>query len=157
MGLGVLNLATLIAFTGLTTRVFQQNMPTETLNSFDGICWMLRIFLNILGSILVVLPLVARASGESCTVEGNTSRWAMSYCMTRFETDDEAHPGVSACFNRELTQKVAGVPAEDCDSNLAYKSAMCSILIEFGTYEQSLASCIESDEMIPSVVTHGIG
>jgi hypothetical protein len=118
---------------------------------------MLRIFIIILGSILLALPLVARGSGESCTVEGNTSRWAMSYCMTRFETDDDAHPGVSACFIKELTQKVADGPAEDCESNLVYKSAICSSLIEFGTYEQSLASCIASDEMIPSVVTDGIG
>jgi hypothetical protein len=40
---------------------------------------------------------------------------------------------------------------------LAYKSAICSILIEFGLYEQSLASCVASDEMIPTVVTDGIG
>lgn len=117
---------------------------------------MRRILVNIIGLILA-MPLVACGSGASCTVEGNTSRWAMSYCMARFETDDEAHPGVSACFNEELAQRVADAPDEDCDANLAYKSAMCSILIEFGTYEQSLTSCIASDEMIPFVVTHGIG
>lgn len=117
---------------------------------------MLRFFVMVLGSILLALPLLARSADEACTVEGKTSRWAMSYCMTRFETDDEAHPGVSACFIKELKQKLADGPDEDCDFNLAYKSAICSILIEFGIYEQSLAGCIASDEMIPSIVTNGI-
>jgi hypothetical protein len=112
-------------------------------------------FVIILGSTALTLPLVAHGSNESCTVEGETARWRMSYCMTRFETDDDAHPGVSACFLNELKQKLADGPDEDCDFNLAYKSAICSILIEYGTYDQSLVSCIASDEMIPSVVTDG--
>lgn len=118
---------------------------------------MLRVFVMTIGSILLALPLLALASEESCTVEGNTSRWAMSYCMTRFETDDEAHPGVSECFIMELQQKPADGPDEDCKSNIAYKSAICSILIEFGTYQKSLASCVASDEMVPSVVKYGVG
>ena len=118
---------------------------------------MLGALLIILGSIMLTLPLLARGSDESCTVEGNTARWAMSYCMTRFETDDDAHPRVSACFLKELKQKLADGPDEDCDFNLAYKSAICSILIEYGTFERSLASCIASDEIIPSVVTDGVG
>ena len=118
---------------------------------------MLRCFVMFLSSVLLALPLETRGSDESCTVEGYSSRWAMSYCMTRFETDDDAHPGVSACYIKELTQNLSDGPDEDCESNLAYKSAICSILIEFGTYEQSLASCVASDEMIPTVVTDGIG
>ena len=113
-----------------------------------------RVFRTLICSLLLALPFVAQGAGESCAVEGITARWAMSYCMTRFETDDEAHPGVSACFIRELKQKSAD---EDCEANIAYKSAICSILIGFGTIEGSLAECVASDAMIPSVVTDGVG
>ena len=77
--------------------------------------------------------------------------------MTRFETDDDAHPEVSRCFLKELQHGLSGTTDEDCDANLVYKSAICSILIEYRIYDDSLASCVDSDEMIPSVVTDGIG
>ena len=118
---------------------------------------MIRFLLTIVIVMALVVPAVARGTDASCQVEGLTVRWAMSYCMTRFETDDEAHPQVSECFRKELEYKLANGPDEDCDANVAYKSAMCSILIEFGLYEDSLASCVASDEMIPSVVTNGVG
>lgn len=118
---------------------------------------MARFSLTILAVMALVIPSLARSTDESCPVAGLTTRWAMSYCMTRFETDDEAHPQVSDCFLKELRYKLANGPDEDCDANVAYKSAMCSILIEFGLYEESLASCVASDEMIPSVVTDGVG
>lgn len=118
---------------------------------------MTRVFLTILSSILLVLPAVARGTDESCMVEGITARWAISYCMTRFETDDDAHPDVSKCYLKELQQKLSKGPEEDCDANLAYKSAICSILIEYTVFEESLASCVESDKTIPSIVTNGIG
>ena len=117
---------------------------------------MLRYVVIVACLILLAVPSPAHDSDKACTVEGNTSRWAMSYCMTRFETDDDAHPGVSACYIKELKQKLAHGPEEDCDANLAYKSAICSILIEFRINEQSLAGCIASDEIVPSVVTNGI-
>ena len=116
-----------------------------------------RVFVTLIGSLLLVLPLVACGSIESCPVEGITGRWAMSYCMTRFETDDDAHPDVSECYRKELRQKIANGPEEDCEANLAYKSAICSILIEWKMYEESLASCVASEEMVPSVVKNGIG
>ena len=118
---------------------------------------MLRVFVVLIGCLFIVLPFVAYGSNESRTVEGITGRWAMSYCMTRFETDDEAHPRVSACFRKELEQRQANDIEEDCEANLAYKSAICSILIEWKIYEESLASCVASKEMIPSVVKNGIG
>ena len=107
--------------------------------------------------VFLTLPFNSVDAEESCPVEGITGRWAMSYCMTRFETDDEANPGVSDCFLEELQQRSANSPDEDCDANLAYKSAICSILIEWKIYEESLASCVASEEMIPSVVKNGVG
>jgi len=118
---------------------------------------MSRVFMTLIGSLLLALPFAAHGSEESCPVEGITGRWAMSYCMTRFETDDDAHPGVSECYLKELRQKLADGPEEDCEANLAYKSAVCSILIEWKIYEESLASCVASEEMVPSVVKNGIG
>jgi hypothetical protein len=76
--------------------------------------------------------------------------------MTRFETDDEAHPDVSTCFLKELQQKLTEGPEEDCAAYIAYKSAICSLLIEWHLYDESLTSCVDSDEMIPPVVTNGI-
>jgi hypothetical protein len=49
------------------------------------------VSVTLIGFTLLVLPFVASGSEESCPVEGITARWAVSYCMTRFETDDEAH------------------------------------------------------------------
>ena len=115
------------------------------------------VSVTLIGFTLLVLPFVASGSEESCPVEGITARWAVSYCMTRFETDDEAHPGVSECYLKELQQQLADGTEEDCQSNLAYKSAICSILIEWKLYSKSLASCVASAEMVPSVVKHGIG
>lgn len=118
---------------------------------------MLRVFVAIIGCLISTLPTIALGSEESCPVEGITGRWAMSYCMTRFETDDEAHPGVSSCFLKELEHTQASGSEEDCEANLAYKSAICSILIEWNIYDGSLASCVVSKDMIPSVVKNGIG
>jgi hypothetical protein len=115
-----------------------------------------RVFVRLIGFLLLALPFDSRGSEESCPVEGITRLWAMSYCMTRFETDDEAHPGVSECYLKELRQKLANGPEEDCETNLVYKSAICSILIEWKLYGESLASCVASEEMIPSVVKYGI-
>ncbi len=116
-----------------------------------------RILGTLVGSLLLAMPFVAHGTEESCPVGGITARWAISYCMARFETDDEAHPGVSECFVDELEQNSVSGPEEDCESNIAYKSAICSMRIASGTYQGSLAECVASDEMIPSVVTNGIG
>ena len=116
-----------------------------------------RVFIALIGCLLSAFPFAAHSSEESCAVDGSTVRWALSYCMTRFETDDEAHPRVSACFRKELEQRQANDIEEDCEANLAYKSAICSILIEWKIYEESLASCVASKDMIPSVVKYGIG
>lgn len=118
---------------------------------------MIRVVLPILGSMVLALPLTAFGADESCAVKGVTTRWAISFCMTRFETDDEAHPEVSTCFVKELEQKLSEGPEEDCAENIAYKAAICSLLIEYQLNEDSLASCVDSDETIPSVVTDGIG
>ena len=111
----------------------------------------------LIGSLVLALPTVASGSGEACPVEGITARWAIAYCMTRYETDDDAHPGVSECYRKELQQKLVNVPEEDCPTNLSYKSAICAILIEWKLYDDSLANCIESEQMVPSVVKNGIG
>lgn len=116
-----------------------------------------RASVALVGSLLLALPTVASGSGEACPVEGMTARWAMAYCMTRFETDDDSHPGVSECYRMELRQKLVNVADEDCPTNLAYKSAICAILIEWKLYEDSLASCVESEQMVPSVVKDGVG
>ena len=116
-----------------------------------------RDFALLVVFLLLAMPLVSSSSEWSCPVEGITGRWAIGYCMTRFETDDEAHPDVSQCFLREMQQKLVNQPEEDCEANLAYKSAICSILIEWKLYEESLASCVASEEMVPSVVRNGIG
>lgn len=106
------------------------------------------VFVALIGYLFLALPYAAHCTEESCAVQGITARWAMSYCMTRFETDDEAHPDVSACFLKELEQRQADGPGEDCKANFAYKSAICSILIEWKIYDESLASCVASKDMI---------
>lgn len=118
---------------------------------------MIRAFPTIVGSFLLALTAMAHETEQTCTVEGITARWAVSYCMTRFETDDDAHPEVSRCYVKELQEKLSGGPEENCDANLTYKSAICSILIEYKLYDESLAGCVEAEETIPSVVTNGIG
>ena len=116
---------------------------------------MLRIFVTLIGFLFIALRLVSAGAEELCPVEGITARWVMSYCMTRFETDDDAHPGVSSCYLTEL--HLANDPEQDCEANLAYKSAICSLLIEWEIYEDTLASCVASEEVVPSVVKNGIG
>lgn len=118
---------------------------------------MSHFFVIFASLVLLALPIVASGSELSCPVEGITARWATAYCMTRFETDDDAHPGVSECYLKELRQKLVNTPDEDCEANQTYKSAICAILIEWDLYEDSLARCVASDEMVPSVVKNGIG
>ncbi len=102
---------------------------------------------------MAALSCTAVAADEGCTVKGLTARWALSYCMARSETDDEAHPDVSTCFSAELASR----PSErDCDANLKYKSAICSLALERRGLEGSLAQCMDSDETIPSVVRDGV-
>ncbi len=110
----------------------------------------------LFGGVLLALSGTLLAQDQSCAVPGLTTRWALSFCMTRSETDDEAHPEVSECFVKELQQRTSDSADEDCAANLVYKAAICSLAIEYERYEDSLASCVDSDDMIPSVVTHGI-
>ena len=77
--------------------------------------------------------------------------------MNRYQTDDEAHPEVSACLAAELRLKWTNRKEKDCDTNLAYKSAICSIAIEDQRFDGTLAECVHSAEMIPSVVSEGAG
>jgi len=133
------------------------NDPKRTFRSSVKEHAVSRVSATIIGCISLALPFVAQASDQSCPVEGITGRWAISWCMTRFETDDDAHPGVSECYLKELRQKLADGPDEDCKANLVYKSAICSLLIEWEIYEESLTSCVGSKEMVPSVVKNGIG
>jgi hypothetical protein len=128
----------------------------RTVTLVDEFCQLARVLVTILGSMVLGLPGTALGADEACRVEGVTTLWAMSYCMTRYETDDEAHPDVSRCFLKELQQKLSEGPEEDCAANIAYKSAICSLLIEWQLYEESLMICVDSDETIPSVVTNGI-
>lgn len=99
---------------------------------------------------------VGNSADQNCPVEGHTARWAMSYCMVRFETDDEANPGVSACFLQELESRVSRVQDEDCDANRTYKAAICAIRIEWGGFGGGLTECVLSTEETPRVVLEGV-
>jgi hypothetical protein len=100
-------------------------------------------------------PLSAEES--SCPVEGHTGRWIESYCMYRFETDDDANPSVVACSIAERESLTRSTPTEDCDLNLLYKSAICSLLIDhYKMFDGSLKDCINSNKTIPKVVSEGL-
>lgn len=104
---------------------------------------------------LAVAP-ASKSADQECPVEGYTTRWAMSYCMVRYETDDEANPGVSACFLKELESIAARGEEEDCDTNRAYKAAICAMRIEFGGFDGGLTECILSEKETPRVVLEGV-
>ena len=95
-------------------------------------------------------------AGESaCQVAGYTPLWAMSFCMSLHETDDELHPEVSACFLAEQATIRLSSTENDCAMNLAYKSAICSLAVQHKSLDGSLLECISSEDMIPSIVTNG--
>lgn len=106
--------------------------------------------------VFLVIPGVVSGAESSCPVAGNTARWTIAYCMARFETDDGAHPDVTDCFLAEWSNESAETPEENCDANVAYKSAICAIMIEWDLYGGTLASCIASEETVPSVVKNGV-
>ena len=110
----------------------------------------------IASGLFLTLPFCTVADESSCDVPGITARWVIAYCMARYETDDEAHAGVSDCFARELAELQQDHPDEDCAVNQVYKSAICALMIERRTYAGSLSACSAADETTPSVVEHGI-
>ena len=117
--------------------------------------------MNSITRLCVLLLLIssitpASADEESCPAPGITSRWVMAFCFARFETDDPAHPGVSACFLNERVTHDKAV-SEDCETNLIYKAAFCSLRLERGLYDTPVSECVASPEVMPRVVSHGIG
>ena len=96
---------------------------------------------SLTAAILLSITAVPTVSDDSCPVPGLSSRWAMSLCMLRNETDDLAHPDVSECFQNEWSSLDISFD-EDCETNILYKSAMCSIRIENDRYAGTLAMCV---------------
>ncbi len=106
--------------------------------------------------LLLISPFgAALANLQSCPAPGATSRWVMAFCFARFETDDSAHPGVSECFLRERATHDKAI-SEDCETNLIYKAAICSLRLERGLYDMPVSECVLSPEVLPRVVSHGI-
>lgn len=108
-------------------------------------------------TLLALLAAIAPASADesSCPAPGITSRWVMALCFARFETDDPAHPGVSECFMNVRVPHDNAV-AEDCETNLIYKTAICTLAVERGRFE-TVSACVQSRDATPRVVTDGIG
>ncbi len=117
---------------------------------------MISVYRLLAASFLISAISPAFADEQSCPAPGLTSRWVMAFCFARHETDDPAHHGVSDCFADERAPQDKAVD-EDCETNLKYKSAICSLWIEYGTYEESLWQCVQSPETTPRVVTYGVG
>lgn len=117
---------------------------------------MLRVAKILITSLLLAAAPVSSSQDQACPVKGYTTRWAISYCMVRFETDDEANPGVSHCFLMELDSIADRGDDENCDANRAYKAAICAIRIERGGFGGGLMDCVLSDEETPRVVLEGV-
>ena len=110
---------------------------------------------TLTAAILLSFAAVPSISDESCPVPGLSSRWAMSYCMATHETDDLEHPAVSECFQAEWSSVDIAFD-EDCETNISYKSAICSLSIAGGRYDGTLAACVSSPDMTPRLITHGL-
>ncbi len=110
---------------------------------------------SLAAAILLSFAAVPTVSDESCPVPGLSSRWAMSFCMARLETDDLAHPDVSECFQSEWSSLDIDHD-EDCETNILYKSAICSLSIDHGNFEGTLVNCVNAPEMTPRLITHGL-
>ena len=116
---------------------------------------MLASIMTLIAAILLSVSALPTVSNESCPVPGLSSRWVMSFCMARSETDDLAHPDVSECFQSEWSSLDISYD-EDCETNILYKSAMCSLRIEYDLYDGTLADCVTSSETTPRLITHGL-
>ena len=116
---------------------------------------MIASIMTLAAAILLPFAALPSVSDESCPVPGLSSRWAMSFCMARHETDDLEHPGVSECFQSEWSSLDISFD-EDCETNIQYKSAICSLSIEHERYDGTLAECVQSPDMTPRLITHGL-
>lgn len=76
----------------------QNSIKEKEMKSFSAVAFLALVSMLSLAANSPCLAEEAPASGESCELPGDDLLWAYRKCFYEFETDDEAHPGVSACM-----------------------------------------------------------
>ena len=106
--------------------------------------------------LIVAFTLFAVASSVSaatrCEIKGEAVHWAYDACMGKFETDDELHPGVAACADRNL---VIIQSKGSCRAKRIFKGRMCTLLQQTEDRRHSFKACMADPSVVGSTVQNG--
>ena len=106
---------------------------------------------RLFAGIYLIIAMTASAAPKECAVSGELIHWAADYCMYTAATDDFANPKVAMCFNKQ--PEVAAVNA--CGVKLKYKMAICTIVVQNGSYKNSVEVCVQDKTFSGLTVRNG--
>ena len=108
--------------------------------------------MKVLLAIAMLLFASRMEAVSRCEIGGKAAHWAYDACFGRYETDDELHPGVIACVERNL----AFIRAQgSCPAKRMFKAQMCNLLQQTGNRRHSYKSCMADPSVIGSTVRNG--
>ncbi|MCD9031020.1 hypothetical protein LDO32_04660 [Luteimonas sp. Y-2-2-4F] len=102
---------------------------------------------------LAILAIAQSApAATQCEIKGDAAHWAYDACFWQFETDDDLHPGVVACAERNL----ALVRSEGaCPATRIFKSRICKLVQQTGDRLASFEACMADPSVEGSTVRNG--
>lgn len=111
---------------------------------------------SVLASLLAALTAFAMApsapAAAGCEIRGDAAHWAYDACFWQFETDDELHPGVVACAERNL----ALVRSDgDCPAKRVFKRRICGFVQRTEERLASFEACMADPDVAGSTVRNG--
>lgn len=100
---------------------------------------------------LLILAPTSRA-GSRCEISGDVHLWAYDECLWRYETDDNLHPGVIKCVNRNnaLIARVGSCPAKRI-----FKDRICTLARQWQMTDPDPATCMALDKPLGASVRDG--
>lgn len=106
---------------------------------------------TIVAIVSLILAFSAQAASR-CEIDGQVLHWAYDACMTRYETDDELHPGVMACVDQaqRTIRRHSG-----CTSKRIFKDRICTILRGSGNISVTQQACMRDRSIVGSTVKNG--
>ena len=108
--------------------------------------------MRLLTALAVFLFAQPAPAATRCEIAGEAIQWAYDECMGQFETDDELHPGVAACADRNLTLIRSN---SSCKAKRIFKGRMCARLQQTASRRASFEACMADPAVVGSTVRNG--
>jgi hypothetical protein len=102
---------------------------------------------RLLATATMLWPLVTWSASCPSNLRGDATDWAIAICYAQVETDDPAHPEVSACLGKLIARDhITKSNANSCTLKRKYRSVWCKQMVRVSV-EKSVEICMRSSSM----------